>query len=61
MTPTRIQMDPGTENTVVADIQMHLRRNHDDVHAGKESVAVKDSKLNQVGCPLFKNAFQIQK
>ncbi|XP_041835311.1 uncharacterized protein LOC121635937 [Melanotaenia boesemani] len=45
--PQRLRADPGTENGHVRDMQMFLRRNHTDHHAGDGSFLYGCSTANQ--------------
>ncbi len=45
--PQRLRADPGTENGHVKDMQMFLRRNHTDHHAGDGSFICGCSTANQ--------------
>lgn len=45
--PAKIRADKGTENTIIEQLQMFLRRNHNDSHAGEKSFVYGSSNLNQ--------------
>ena len=46
--PHQTRTDPGTENVVLAECQMYLRRNGTDEKAGEKANIVGKSKFNQV-------------
>ena len=51
--PKIVRADLGTENCLVAKVQIALRMHHSDVHAGKQSFIYGPSTANIVSCHLY--------
>lgn len=45
--PAKIRADKGTENTVIEQLQIFFRRNHNDINAGEKSFVYGSSNHNQ--------------